>query len=74
MLALLEVLVKDIVMGAQELFELIQNHYHATESNKALMILEQWDQQLNHFIKVIPTDYKKALARMAEGTEEKQTV
>ncbi len=65
---------KPSVSDAQELFELIQNHYHATESTKALMILENWDNQLNHFIKVIPTDYKKALERLAEESEAKQTV
>jgi glutamate synthase (ferredoxin) len=65
---------KPSISDAQELFELIQNHYHSTESTKALMILEDWDKQLNHFIKVIPTDYKKALARMEEESAEKQTV
>jgi glutamate synthase (ferredoxin) len=65
---------KPSASDAQELFELIQNHYHATESTKALMILEDWDQQLNHFIKVIPTDYKKALARIEEEKAAKQTV
>jgi glutamate synthase (ferredoxin) len=59
---------------AQELFELIQNHYHATESTKALMILENWDKQMSHFVKVIPTDYKKALARIEEEKAAKQTV
>ena len=62
------------ISDSQELFELIQNHYHATESTKALMILENWDSQLKHFIKVIPTDYKKALERLAEESTEKQTV
>jgi len=65
---------KPSVADAQELFELIQNHYHATESTKGLMILEDWDKQLNHFIKVIPTDYKKALARIEEEKAAKQTV
>jgi len=65
---------KPSVSDAQELFELIQNHYHATESTKALMILENWESQLTHFIKVIPTDYKKALERLAEESAAKQTV
>ncbi|UCE94312.1 MAG: glutamate synthase subunit alpha, partial [Flavobacteriaceae bacterium] len=65
---------KPSASDSQELFELIQNHYHATESNKALHILEGWEQQLNHFIKVIPTDYKKALARLEEEKAVKQTV
>ena len=65
---------KPSVSDSQELFELIQNHYHATESTKALMILENWDDQLKYFVKVIPTDYKKALERLAEESKEKQTV
>jgi len=65
---------KPSVADAQELFELVQNHYHATESTKGLMILENWDKHLNHFIKVIPTDYKKALARIEEEKAVKQTV
>ncbi len=65
---------KPSVADAQELFELIQNHYHATESTKGLMILENWESQLGHFIKVIPTDYKKALARLAEESTAKETV
>ena len=62
------------ISDSQELFELIQNHYHSTESTKALMILENWENQLKQFIKVIPTDYKKALKRLAEESAEKQTV
>jgi len=59
---------------SQGLFALIQNHYHATESSKALQILEDWDKHADMFIKVIPTDYKKALARIAEEKAVKQTV
>jgi glutamate synthase (ferredoxin) len=32
----------------------------------AKRILEDWENQRNHFIKVMPTDYKKALQRLAE--------
>lgn len=59
---------------SQELFGLIQNHYHATESAKALKLLEDWDNHVGHFIKVIPTDYKKALERLAKEKEAQQTV
>ncbi len=59
---------------SQGLFALIQNHYHATESSKALEILEDWDKHAERFIKVIPTDYKKALERLAEEKAAQQTV
>jgi len=56
-----------------ELFELVKNHYHHTESEKAFEILEKWDEQVNHFTKVIPTDYKRALEQLAKE-QDKQTV
>ncbi len=49
-----------------DLFSLIQNHYHLTESEKAFEILENWDENVKHFTKVIPTDYKKALEQIAK--------
>jgi len=52
-----------------DLFSLIQNHYHLTESEKAFEILENWDENLKYFTKVIPTDYKKALEQIAKEKE-----
>ena len=57
-----------------ELFGLIKDHYYATESVKAMNLLENWDQEQKSFIKVIPTEYKRALARMAEEQNVTQTV
>ena len=57
-----------------ELFGLIKDHYYATESVKAMNLLENWDEEQKSFIKVIPTDYKRALARMAEEQNVTQTV
>jgi glutamate synthase (ferredoxin) len=37
-----------------------------TNSPLAKRILDDWDNQSNHFVKVMPTDYKKALQRMSE--------
>jgi glutamate synthase (ferredoxin) len=56
-----------------DLFSLIQNHYHNTESERAYEILEKWDTNAEYFIKVIPTDYKRALERLAKEKEEKIT-
>ena len=44
-----------------ELKELIARHYKFTESAVAEQILEEWDQILSQFIKVMPTDYKRVL-------------
>jgi glutamate synthase (ferredoxin) len=57
----------------QELFILIKDHYHATDSNRAMSLLENWEKEAKHFVKVMPTDYKKALERLAKEKKEKQT-
>jgi glutamate synthase (NADPH/NADH) large chain len=51
-------------VGAEDLPELqkmIQAHYDKTGSTVAKFILSDLDNQLNHFIKVFPRDYKKVL-------------
>jgi len=60
-------------IDSSELFALIKNHYHATDSNKAFQILENWNVNSSHFVKVIPTDYKKALERLLKEEEHKIT-
>jgi glutamate synthase (ferredoxin) len=52
--------------------ELINKHVKYTASKKATAILSNWEAEKKNFIKVMPTDYKKALARLAE--EAKQEV
>jgi glutamate synthase (NADPH/NADH) large chain len=49
-----------------KLRHLIKNHSLYTNSPLAKRILEDWEYQSKHFIKVMPTDYKKALQRLAE--------
>jgi glutamate synthase (NADPH/NADH) large chain len=46
-----------------ELRNMIQAHYQNTNSTIAAFILNDFDNQLLHFIKVFPIDYKKALAK-----------
>ncbi len=45
--------------------ELIELHAKYTQSEKASELLHNWEESLKHFVKVIPTDYKKALERLA---------
>lgn len=52
-----------------KLRRLIRNHSMYTNSPLAKRILEDWENQRNHFIKVMPTDYKKALLRIAKEKE-----
>jgi glutamate synthase (NADPH/NADH) large chain len=48
-----------------ELHHLLSRHYEYTGSTVAKFILDDWDSQLQHFIKVFPKDYKRALQEMA---------
>jgi len=51
--------------------ELIENHIKYTKSPKAIGILKNWSKSVTNFIKVMPTDYKRALEMMAENKLEK---
>ena len=57
---------------AQDVFGLINDHYHATESQRAMTLLKNWDQEVLNFVKVMPRDYKKALERLAQETKQEQ--
>ena len=48
-----------------ELRGLIEAHLEATGSERARSILEDWPAQLARFVKVMPRDYKRALAELA---------
>jgi glutamate synthase (NADPH/NADH) large chain len=48
-----------------ELRGLVEEHARATGSDRAGRILATWDVQLGKFIKVMPRDYKRALAELA---------
>jgi glutamate synthase domain-containing protein 3 len=54
---------------ADELHGLLVRHLEATGSAVAERILAQWDAYLPLFIKVMPVDYKLALARLAKERE-----
>ena len=54
-----------------ELKQLITNHATYTESEVAKRILADWSAELKHFHKVMPVDYKRALAEMAKEASQK---
>ena len=47
-----------------ELRRLIRNHFKYTGSEKALKILQSWDDSKFQFIKVMPKEYKAVLEKM----------
>ena len=49
---------------AQRLHGLIENHLRYTDSDRARMILDNWDEYLPRFVKVMPVDYRRALQEM----------
>ena len=49
-----------------ELFTMLQKHVEYTGSTVAKFILDDLDNQLQHFVKVFPKDYKKVLLQKAE--------
>ena len=59
---------------ASELKELIQNHYYHTDSEVAGHILENWEENLSKFIRVMPIEYKKALQRMEEEKKKEENL
>ena len=53
-----------------ELFSMIRKHFEYTGSTVAKFILEDLDNQLQHFVKVFPRDYKKVLQQKSEGVRQ----
>lgn len=45
----------------KELRQFITNHYEFTKSPQAKRILDNWGEEVNRFIKVMPIEYKKVL-------------
>ena len=44
-----------------ELRALIENHARYTDSTVAHSVLQNWEESLEQFVKVMPTDYKRVL-------------
>jgi glutamate synthase domain-containing protein 3 len=55
---------------AEELRALVSEHAERTGSPVASGLLERWDESLHRFVKVMPHDYKRALAELEEPEPE----
>jgi glutamate synthase (NADPH/NADH) large chain len=51
---------------AERLRILVERHHLHTGSARARTLLEDWDEALKSFIKVMPKDYKRALVQARE--------
>jgi len=57
---------------AERLRILIKRHQSATGSAKAAALLADWPNALRHFIKVVPTEYRRALNELGPEPEAEQ--
>ncbi|MDO9484653.1 MAG: glutamate synthase-related protein, partial [Actinomycetota bacterium] len=55
---------------AEELHEILQKHYEATESSVAHLLLDDWITGLGRFTKVMPKDYKRVLQLTQQAVDE----
>ena len=53
------------LLGQEELRELIDQHHARTGSAVAERILADWDASMQHFVKVMPNDYRRVLNEQA---------
>ena len=55
---------------AERLYKLLENHARYTNSAKAKSILADWDNWLPKFVKVMPSEYRRALKELeVESTD-----
>ena len=55
---------------AIRLQQLIQRHVHYTDSSRGRQILENWNDYLPKFVKVMPVDYRRALQEMQQAKQD----
>ncbi len=53
----------------QQLRRMVATHLQYTQSAKAGRLLDDWENALTKFVKVMPKEYKQALARLAQENE-----
>ncbi len=57
---------------AIRLKQIIANHLHYTNSDVARRILDDWDNYMGRFVKVMPVDYRRALQEMQLKQQEQR--
>ena len=55
---------------AEELHQILQKHYEATESSVAHLLLDDWITGLGRVTKVMPKDYKRVLQLTQQAVDE----
>ena len=49
---------------AERIWQLVARHYKYTGSARARTMLDAWDRYLPRFVKVMPTEYRRALLEL----------
>ncbi len=49
---------------AERIYKLVTNHYNYTNSDIAKLIIDDWENYLSKFVKVMPVDYRRALLEL----------
>ncbi len=57
-----------------ELRQMVRNHFAYTSSGIALKLLNNWEENLKYFIKVMPRDYKRVLEEKKKKKQNKLSV
>ena len=52
--------------------KLIKEHLDNTGSQLAKKILKNWSSEINHFVKVFPKEYQRALVELSESEKSKE--
>ncbi len=52
--------------------ELLRTYFRHTSAARALRILTNWEQMKNHFVKVMPVEYKRVLSEMRKEAEREE--
>ena len=55
----------------QEVKDQISEHHNYTSSARAQNILENWDEYLNKFLKIMPEDYERVLNALKRAEEKR---
>jgi glutamate synthase domain-containing protein 3 len=58
------------IEAKKELHRFVSNHAEFTGSKVANNILNDWDKQVQHFVKVMPKEIKLVLAKIYKQTKE----
>jgi len=57
-----------------ELLRMVELHQRHTQSEVASLLLDDWENNLEKFVKVMPQDYKRVMTERREHNEEIESI